>query len=371
MPGIFRRIVQGAVSLLVRAVLVLVVIEGTASWVGFALALPSGVRPPERERLHMQYDPELGWAHIPGTKLENFYGTGRHLTIGRQGFRSTSAVSPEAQAERSRVVCAGGELTLGVGVGDADTWCARLGARDTGLETINMGQGGYGLDQSFLWFRRDGPVLGPKLVIFAFTREEFARMERDSLGPYGKPTLRLASSGELQARNVPVPRQAGSVPWLVRNLPLFEQLRIVQLARPAFSASWSEQAPRLTMGELAALSTEVFESLQRLTLERGATLVLVYLPSRSDHGSTRDLWRRRMAQEARQRGIPFVDLVDELNEASASEVEALFAASPASDLAGEEPVLSEAGHAWVAKSLATHLRRLPEVVAVLDRPTIP
>src|SRR5262245_11141614 len=42
---------RATTSLVVRALLLLVLIEGTASWVGFALGLAEGTQPPERERL--------------------------------------------------------------------------------------------------------------------------------------------------------------------------------------------------------------------------------------------------------------------------------------------------------------------------------
>jgi hypothetical protein len=62
----FTRLVRGTATLVLRLLLVLVVIEGTASWIGFGISLPDSSRPVERERLHMQYDPELGWAHYCG-----------------------------------------------------------------------------------------------------------------------------------------------------------------------------------------------------------------------------------------------------------------------------------------------------------------
>ena len=352
--------------LVMRVVLLLVLVEGTASWLGFLLDLPEGVRPPERERLHMQYDPELGWTHIPGTRLENFYGDGRNLTISRQGLRATNDVSAESTAELTRAVCAGGELTLGVGVGDDDTWCAQLGARESELETLNMGQGGYGVDQSFLWYRRDGSELGTDLLLFAFTRESFARMERERYEHYAKPVLRRASSGDLQARNVPVPRPSEALPWLARNAPILDQLRIVELAGPAFRANWTEEEPQLTTGELADLTLGIFESLERLTHEQGATLVLVYLPSGSQLETRHDLWRRRIAQEARARGLAFVDLVEAQDALPPGEAEKLYGWPAGAEISPDAPLLTEAGHSWVAQALSERLRQLPELVAALD-----
>ena len=373
MPGRLPRLARALARGVLRILLLLIVVEGTASWLGFALDLPTGVRPPERERLHMQHDSELGWAHIPGTRLENFYGAGRHLTINRSGLRQAGPVGAEAGVARSRAICTGSELTLGIGVGDDETWCARFGARETGLETLNMGQGGYGLDQAYLWYRRDGAELEADLLIFALTREGFARMERDTFEHYRKPTLRRASSGALQARGVPVPRPLESGSWLVRNATLFEQLRIVELARPAFEASWGGPPSELTTSELAALSVEVFESLRELTRERNTTLVLVYLPSGSDASQGRDLWRRRIAQEAHSRGIAFIDLVEAQLALAPEQASQFYVRPPDSAPSVDMPSFSEQGHAWVAETLSARLRLLPESVAALEpeTPSIP
>ena len=360
------RLLRGAATLALRLLLVVVLLEGVASWIGFGIAVPEGGMPPERERLHMRYDPELGWAHIPDTRLENFYGQGRHLTINHQGFRGKRVYSPQTPEGRLRAICAGDQFTLGVGVGDADTWCARLETFEPRLETVNLGQGGYGLDQSYLWYRRDGTAFETDLLVFAFVRDDFGRMESDHYRRYAKPLLRLGGDGGLEVRNVPVPRHGERVPWLVRHAPLFEQLRIVQLARPALDALFPARAEKLTVGELAELAGSVFEALQRASDEQGATLVLLYLPTRADYDAPGDLWRRRIAREARRRGIAFVDLVDEQRSLSRREMSDLYVPAFAGDARGEPEPFSELGNAWVAESLWSHLRRLPELAALLD-----
>src|SRR5262245_1395994 len=94
-PHPLTRAARAVMSLVVRLALLLVLIEGTASLVGFALALTEGLLPPERERLHMRYDPDLGWSSVPGTRLENFYGPGRNLTINGQGVRAKRTYAPQ------------------------------------------------------------------------------------------------------------------------------------------------------------------------------------------------------------------------------------------------------------------------------------
>ncbi len=358
---------RGALSLVLRLLLVLVVIEGTASWIGFGISLPDGARPAERERLHMQYDPELGWAHVPDTRLEDFYGPGRHLTINAQGFRGTRNVPESKPPGRLRAICAGDQFTLGAGVGDDDTWCAHLSNLEPRLETVNLGQGGYGLDQSFLWYQRDAAAFEADLVVFAFTREDFVRMESDTYRQYAKPVLRLDDDGALTVRNVPVPNHGDRVPWLVRNATLLEQLRIVQLARPALDALGPVDSEKLTVGQLSELTGGVFEALQRIADQQGATLVLLYLPTRHDYEEPGDLWRRRIAREARLRGIHFIDLTEDQRRMDRLAMMELYAPVVARDADTES--FSEAGNAWVAETLWDRLRRLPSLAARLEART--
>jgi hypothetical protein len=355
-----------------RLLLVLVVIEGTASWIGFGVELPDATRPPERERLHMQYDPELGWAHVPGTRLENYYGPGRHLTINAQGFRGLRTYTEQAPEGRLRAICAGDQFTLGTGVGDADTWCARLESLDPRVEALNLGQGGYGLDQSYLFYRRDGSAFETDLLVFAFVRDDFVRMESDTYQRYAKPVLQLEADGDLAVRNVPVPRRGDRVPWIVRNAGIFEQLRLVQLARPALDAFGSPNGSQLTVGELSDLAGGVFEALQRLSDQKGASLVLLYLPTRADFDAPGDLWRRRIAREARRRGIAYIDLVEEQKRLSRPEMLELYTSTAIASSSGPEATpFSELGNTWVAESLWRRLQHLPELAARLDLATPP
>ncbi|HKA15685.1 MAG TPA: hypothetical protein VKH41_11755 [Myxococcota bacterium] len=361
---------RATTSFVVRAVLLLVLLEGTASLVDFALGLAEGLQPPERERLHMHFDPELGWTSIPDTRLESFYGPGRSLTINSQGVRAEQAYAPARPPGRRRALCAGDAFTFGPDVDDDATWCAQLEQIEPTFETVNLGQPGYGLDQIFLRVRRDGAAFDFDVLVVALTRDAFTRMEKDNYHHYAKPVLRIAPTGALEVRNVPVPNTGERMPWLVRNQSVFERLRIVELARPAIRALRPTQPPGLTTGELAELSGKVFGELAQLCAQRGATLALVYLPTYADYENPGELWRARIAREARKREIAFFDLVEELRALPRSDAARLYEPLDPNGLSGREAPLSEAGHAWVAEALRAHLRRLPSVAALLEGPRV-
>jgi hypothetical protein len=305
---------------------------------------------------------------VPDTRLENFYGPGRNLTINGQGARAQRAYAASPPAGKHRAICAGDAFTFGPGVDDQATWCAQLEQMEPRLETVNLGQAGYGLDQSFLRVRREAEQYHYDVLLFAFVRDDFARMERDSFHHYAKPFLRVSPDGALDVRNVPVPNNGERMPWLVRNESIFERLRIVELVRPAIRALRPRKVSELTAGELADLSGKVFEELARITAQRRAVLVLINLPTFADYENPGELWRERLAREARKREIPFIDLVEDLRELARSDAAALYEPSEASARRSSETPYSEAGNAWAAEAIHDHLHKLPALATLFAAP---
>ncbi len=127
-------------------------LEGGASFVIFLRELQTkgGVlRPGEiKERSHAVFDAELGWVNKPNVRFDDFYGLGKHLLINSQGFRNEEVFTPDVPLGMQRVICSGDSYTLGFGVANQDTWCAQLEVLFPHLQAVNMGQGGYGVDQA-------------------------------------------------------------------------------------------------------------------------------------------------------------------------------------------------------------------------------
>ena len=144
-------------------VLTALVVEGSASAYLFGrdVMTPSASR--VMVRPHTMPDTLLGWANRAGFTSANEYGKGIGLATDAQGFRGTRTLSATVPKGGVRIVCSGDAFTMGYGVDDAHPWCARLEAELPGVETINLGQAAYGLDQSLLRYERDGVRYGPQL----------------------------------------------------------------------------------------------------------------------------------------------------------------------------------------------------------------
>src|SRR5262245_25280565 len=161
-----RKLLKGALRLVLGTAVVFVVLEGLANTALFWYTLLVRPRAPLAEKGHTRYDPDLGWTNIPNVSLKDYYGPGLDLTTNAQGFRGTRPVDVAVPPGMLRIICSGDSMTLGYGVRDDQTWCQRLASLDPRIEAVNMGQGGYGVDQAYLWYRRDGAALEHQLHIF-------------------------------------------------------------------------------------------------------------------------------------------------------------------------------------------------------------
>jgi lysophospholipase L1-like esterase len=348
-----------ALLALTAPVLALALLEGMVALARTAwLALTAG-----DPLKHTRYDPDLGWSHVPGFSAGDYWGAGRSLRINRQGFRGTQDVPPSPSPGRLRVVCSGDSFTLGYGVGDQETWCAQLERIDPRLETINMGQSGYGIDQAYLWYLRDGAPLVPSVHAFAFIWDDFVRVVRDR---EGKPVIRIVD-GELRVENVPVPRARHRFGWLERNSHLLDELRSVALLRGAVRAARGRSAPPWNLGEGARLAFGILRRLASTHSRNGTLLVLVYLPTREDLStSTFEELRAWLAEHAARRKIAYVDLTDDMRALAPERAAELFLRD------GEIPQESgghynAAGHRFVATRLHDRLEAMSEVAALLAK----
>lgn len=276
----FARAVLLVLGNLAVLIIVVALIEGLASLAVFARSARWQRIPAERQ--HTRYDAELGWVSVPSLRIQDLYGPGASLTTNAWGFRGKADVAVNVPSGKIRLVCSGDSFTLGFGVDDDQTWCHRLTRVDPVLETVNMGQGGYGADQAYLWYRRDGAKIEHQIHLFAFITDDFRRMRRDRFLGYAKPWL----SRDGQVRNVPVPPASyGPLSWLVRQTDVLSSLRMVQLtlglAERAGLSSAQGFAGRdvLTLEDSRLALRFIIEDLHRHHRSRGSRLVLVHLPT--------------------------------------------------------------------------------------------
>ncbi len=253
------------------------------------------------------------------------YGKGIYLKTNSQGLRSSRDFAQQVPEGRIRVVCSGDSFTLGYGVSNDETWCQQLTGFDARIETVNMGQGGYGLDQAYLWYLRDGEALEHDVLIFAFISEDLQRMRVREFVGYGKPRLRLVD-GELVVGNQPVPEL---VPRIKRSLASFGFLRnlrissILEASLAGLRSSLGSDA--MSEQEMYEIAGAIFRDLQGISQEKGRKLVLVHLPTKEDYPSSQSAGMRDwIAAGAANHGIPYIDLIDTIDQVPVPEMVRLF-----------------------------------------------
>jgi hypothetical protein len=273
----------------------------------------------------------------------------------RRGFRNVDEIDDRPPDGKLRIICIGDSFTSGYGVANEETWCARLAALDDRYQTVNMGQGGYGIDQAYLWYVRDGTSLESHVRVFAFIGDDFRRMQEDHFLGYGKLLLTL-QGGELKVSNTPIPRRGFVVRWLAQNGHLFRNLRMIELTNRVASRleAWSSQTlVGASREETWRVAAAVFDELASQSEADGGMLLLVFLPTPWDYDTDLyDDWRNRVAVYSERKGVPMIDTVEKLRALERDEALGLFI--PYGQVGA--PHLNETGHEWVASQVLDRIR---------------
>jgi hypothetical protein len=348
---------------LVVCALSLLVVEG------FSSALVVGhtvwrVLLPSEERVHTTHDAELGWTNIPNFVRRGMYGPSAGLSIDARGFRAVPS-PPAAALPRLRVICSGDSFTFGVGVGDADTWCHHLTSIDARISTTNMGQIGYGVDQAFLWYRRNASEVPHDVQVLAFVSADFDRMRDATFMSYSKPILAI-EDGNLVVRNGPVPYRSTAGRMLERARGALSTFRMAEVLNFLFRkpTGGSVRAAPESVADLRPVVAKTIETLRDLHARQHTTLVLAFLPVRTDFADERSAPWRQAVREIAGSEIPLVDVVTDLRTLPVEEVDQMFIGPGAAEYGLAEGQYSQRGHAVVASAIH---RAITEIDAVKAR----
>ena len=317
-----------------------------------------------------QYDPELGWTNTANFYSQDFYGPGIWVKTNSQGFRNSEAIDSSASGGRVRVICSGDSFTFGNGVDNDHAWCAQLAALDHRLQPVNMGVAGYGVDQMYLLHQREAQRMDYNIHVLAVIVEDFKRMQRTAFLGYGKPMLKL-NSGELIVSHVPVPKPAASPRWTFWGGHLLSELRSVaylqkMLHRTQAAAAAPPQPANVASDSTREVAAKVLAALAALDRQKGATLLVLYLPTLDELETTdtAGTWRGFLREECARQGIAFLDLTSSVQQLPYAEMLKLYIPIT-SHSAGH---LSDAGNAYAAAKLYHTLSADPSLSAKLSRP---
>jgi len=236
------------------------------------------------------------------------------------------------------------------------------------IETVNMGQGGYGVDQAFLWYSRDGVNLQHDLLIFAFISDDFYRMTGSTFGKDQKPRLRVVN-GEIIQQNVPVPKPGFlSFDDLVIRRKL-QNLKMVQ----GYLYFFGENHRRVdikTDQDSASLISTMFSRLQDMNEKAGRKVVFVFLPTREDfegHGS--DDLAAFLKSQAEREGWIYFNLIEDLRAMSAADVPGLFIQKDIPGFLYSAGHYNERGNQVISDLILGKIAGNPETAPLLSPPS--
>lgn len=178
-----------------------------------------------------QFDDTYGWSLVPGAHSVS-KATGRpvHYDINAKGLRG-----PELAFDKPeyiyRMLFLGDSHTFGFGVPESQHFSTLIGAYFPGVEVVNLGVSGYGIDQELMKLTREGFKYHPNLVIAYVPHYADLRHLRDLVWGMGKPKYELVD-GKLVLTNCPVANNAWYRVWaLDADRFLSHWSRAYQMAR--------------------------------------------------------------------------------------------------------------------------------------------
>ena len=342
----------------------LVILEGLSSYAFFLRELVPRLQ--ESNLSHTEYDAEVGWVGLPSVDIEDMYGPGAHLRTNDRGFRNAQDFPEKRDPDKRRIVCAGDSVTFGEHVGNDQTFCSVLTELDPRLETINMGQVGYGVDQAYLWYKRDADELDVDVSMLAFITHDFMRMQYDQFMGIPRPVVVL-EEGKPVITNTPISKSTYAMPtWLAETLNSADGLKTVKLAGKLrdrlniapreVPGAWDDRGAE----EVKAVIGGIFEDLRDYDAAHSRATVLVYFPSVEElqqPDAKLAYWMSIVESNAQRLDIPFINFVSVFGDLPASEVTGLFV---------DGYHFSEKGHALVARELLEFLRSDPRTAARLQ-----
>jgi hypothetical protein len=152
---------------------------------------------------HVEIDPVLGWRHTP-----NFQGPMNRMNAA--GLRGTREYAPTPPVGVLRIAAFGDSFVYGAEVDNAAGWAGRIESENRDFEVLNYGVAGYGVDQAYLRYLREGKAFSPRVVLMGFIPDDINRatsVYRRFLSPGAalfKPRYVLNDHGELVLLEVPL-----------------------------------------------------------------------------------------------------------------------------------------------------------------------
>lgn len=333
------------ILVLIGVIVLVLAMEGLLSFMHMVTVTGREARPVPTDHLYTDYHGQYGWVAESGVSKRDAYGPWRTLHTVGKGLRDSAGSPNGPTGESRRIACLGGTATFGVGVGDDETWCRRLGLSDADYGTVNLGQPGYGAGQTLLHYR-DRAEPGHDVIVLAVDDESINQISSERHKRFAKPGFDI-SGGTLEISNSQVPRITYLWPWATVNRDSLAASRLLDWLMPE---SELKVGPDPGTAGFVLFDHIIAELKSRMDEQEGV-LVLAYLPNRESMagGGT---WGSFLESEADQREMPFANVTESMRELPVSVQRGFF---------DSEGYLTPFAHHFIAEELAGDLAAIDEL----------
>lgn len=255
--------------------------------------MPHGIASAGVEReFFCKVDPTLGWVPIPNL-------TARHERDGFSvvvhqnafGLRASNSLQPTRQTKQRRILVLGDSYVWGYGVEQWQMMTAPEAQQSA--ELINFGVSGYGTDQEYLFYLRQGINFDVDEVNLVFTpyndvEENLSAVEYDYDKPFfvvenGKLVLR---TGHIRERNVRTfinrmrfhSQVINLFDGAIRNIRNRMKLRRLRSAGQPQARPLNENDVTQRDREGIALTVKIIAALRDVVTARGAKFSVIFVP---------------------------------------------------------------------------------------------
>lgn len=191
-----KDLIKNLMAVLIGIMVVTLLIEGSARI--FASML--GVSP------YMKYDEVVGWTAEPGITKHHknpSFGFDVSYSINSSGFRGSPHEIRKPPGVY-RIMILGDSNGFGWGISESKHFSAILANKLKNVQVINLSLSGYGTDQEYLRFTKEGIAYDPDLVIVQVTPNDFDEIQYPFYNQKPKPQFLVGKDGNLVLINVPV-----------------------------------------------------------------------------------------------------------------------------------------------------------------------
>jgi len=217
----------------------------------------------DKEKLDLKnYDPQLGWDY----------------ELDSQRIRGKKIYSKKKIPGTLRILMLGDSYTYGNEVGDEENYPFYLEGLLPKVEVLNMGVGGYGIDQIFLKYQYFGKDYSPDLVIAGLYVSMFNRAN-GSFTHFLKPTFYFNEQSqaiEMKNRHIPDPASV-----LAQTRKMFQWISygwlLAQRYRKLISGPQQSERKRYYK-DVSRIVEYIFYKLKQEVNDRGAELIAAQIP---------------------------------------------------------------------------------------------